>query len=253
MRNNKKDEYLGKRFVNKYGEVVEVIEYFNNKDVTIKFDYGYIRNHVSIGNLNRGMFTSPYTKKYCGVGYLGEGRHKPTINGIKTKAYVSWCGVVERCYGKGSTLNKRGYESKLSEEWHNFQNFAEWFEEHYYEVGNEKMCVDKDLLFKGNTLYSKDTCCIVPNSINTLLQGSEAKRGKYPIGVSYKKDEGFYARCNVNNKCVHIGVYNTPAEAFYAYKKFKEQVIKDKVDSMKDVLPNNVYTALVNYEVEEND
>lgn len=50
MRNNKKDEYLGKRFVNKYGEVVEVIEYFNNKDVTIKFDYGYIRNHVSTRN-----------------------------------------------------------------------------------------------------------------------------------------------------------------------------------------------------------
>ena len=115
------------------------------------------------------------------------------------------------------------------------------------------MCVDKDLLIKGNTLYSEETCCIVPNSINTLLLGSNSVRGKYPIGVSYREGHGFYARCNVEGKCVRIGVYANPDDAFLAYKEFKEKTIQNKVNSMEGILPKNVVEALLAYEVEITD
>lgn len=247
------NNHIGERYINKYGEMAEIIEYINCKDVVIKFEYGYTKP-VQMGNLKRGNFTSPYTKKYYNVGYLGEGEYVATVDGVKTKAYIAWNSMLTRCYDvKNGTLTKRGYRSTICEKWLNFQNFAKWYYEHYYDYNNEKMCVDKDLLIKGNTHYSPNTCCIVPNSINTLLLGSDSVRGEYPIGVSYKKGEGFYARCNVDGKCIHIGTYTSPYEAFLAYKNFKEAHIKEKVENMKDVLPTNVYNALINYKVEEDD
>lgn len=253
MNNNKKEEYMHKKYVNKYGEVAEIIEYNTGKDVTIKYEYGFIQEHIQISNLKNKSFISPYSPTHLGVGYIGEGKYKPTIDGVKTQAYIAWCNMLERCFGKGSTFNKRGYTSMIDEEWYNFQNFAEWYYSHIYTFNDEKMCLDKDLLIKGNTLYSPSTCCIVPNSINTLLLGSDSVRGKYPIGVSYREGHGYYARCNVDNKCIQIGVYSSPDKAFQAYKQFKEQHIKDKATSMKDVLPTNVYDALMRYEVEEDD
>lgn len=250
---NKKDIYLGSTYSNKYGETVEIIEYNNNKDVYIKYGNGYVC-HTQINNLKQGRFSSPYAKKYCGVGFIGEGDYSPTVNGVKTNAYKAWCQMLERCYGNKSTENNVGYKSTVIEEWHCFQNFAKWYEENYYEVKGERMCLDKDILVKNNTLYSPLTSCIVPNSINTLLIKSDKARGQFPIGVSFKKGEGYYARCN--NEFGHtilIGIFDTPKDAFKAYKKFKENTIYLRVKKLAHVLPTNVVDALLSYEVEIDD
>ena len=250
---SKNSQYLGTTYQNKYGDVVEVVQYNNNKDVYIKYENGYI-GHTQMSNLRRGRFSSPYTKKYCGVGFLGEGAYSPTVDGVKTKAYKSWCQMLERCYGNKSTEVRVGYKSTVAREWHNFQNFAQWYSDNYYEVEGERMCLDKDILIKGNKIYSPQTSCIVPNSINTLLIKSDNARGKYPLGVSFREGHGFYARCNDEfGKMFFIGVFNTANEAFYAYKCFKENVIRLKVEQFKDVLPVNVIDALLSYEVEIDD
>lgn len=253
MRVGASDKYLNKTFVNKHGEYATVVSYKSAMSMTIRYENGY-EQEVQGSNLLRGNFKSPYTPTHCGRGYIGEGRHNPSKNGVKTNIYKVWCGILERCYGKKSTLSERGYASTMCDEWLNYQLFADWYEENYYEVGDERMCVDKDILIKGNTLYSPSTCCIVPNSINCLLIGSDAKRGAYPIGVSYKQGEGFYSRCNIaKNKTVYLGTYNTPEEAFLVYKTYKEKTIKERASELRDVLPSNVITALYSYEVEMND
>ena len=47
--------------------------------------------------------------------------------------------------------------------------------------------LDKDILVKGNKVYSPETCCFVPQEINSLLVTSVRSRGDQPIGVSYNK------------------------------------------------------------------
>jgi hypothetical protein len=110
--------------------------------------------------------------KICGVGYLGEGEYKSRENGSKTRAYSMWYSMIRRCYsyrnetGKGESSY---YNCEVCEEWHNFQNFAKWFNENYYEVHGELMTLDKDILVHNNKIYSPQTCLIVPNSINCLF------------------------------------------------------------------------------------
>ena len=47
----------------------------------------------------------------------------------------------------------------------------------------KKMCLDKDILIKGNKIYSQDTCIFVPKAINSLFTNRKRFRGEYPIGV----------------------------------------------------------------------
>ena len=95
-------------------------------------------------------------------------------------------------------------------------------------------------------------CCFVPAEINTLILKSEAIRGEYPIGV-HKRGSRFCGRCKVNNKDRFLGYTDTSEEAFYKYKKFKEQHIKDIANKWKDQIDPRVYEALMKYTVEITD
>ena len=41
---------------------------------------------------------------------------------------------------------------EVDEDWLNFQNFAKWYKENYYEIEGEQMELDKDILYKHNKL-----------------------------------------------------------------------------------------------------
>ena len=120
------------------------------------------------------------------------------------------------------------------------------------------MDLDKDILMKGNKIYSPDTCVFVPKNINTLFTKSNKSRGKYPIGVYFNKDRNkFQVNCNTfyNGKTQqkYLGLYNTIEDAFNAYKQSKEANIKQVADYYKENIPDNLYEAMYNYKVEITD
>ena len=122
------------------------------------------------------------------------------------------------------------------------------------------MCLDKDILNKGNKIYSPDNCIFVPNNINILFVKRDKSRGDYPIGVHYNKyAKKFQAQCSIYNykenktKRKHLGYYNTTEKAFKVYKEFKEQNIKDIADYYKEQIPQKLYNAMYEYEVEIDD
>ena len=116
------------------------------------------------------------------------------------------------------------------------------------------MCLDKDLLHKGNKIYSPETCVFVPQRINTLICNRALDRGNYPIGVTFKKGLNKYnARCNVNNERIDLGVFLTEIEAFNTYKHFKESLIKEMADKYKNKIPKILYDAMYKYEININD
>lgn len=91
-----------------------------------------------------------------------------------------------------------------------------------------------------------------------LFVKNDARRGEYPIGVSYRKDKKKYeARCHINGKKKHLGYYNTVEEAFNAYKMAKEQEIKrianccvSKGFITKD---SRLYNAMMGYQIKIDD
>ena len=250
----------GEENYNKWGSLMRIIEYKNANDILIEFQDEYkIRKSALYKEFKKGNVKNPYDKSVFGVGYIGDGKYKSTENGRVTKAYNIWHNMLMRCY-EPYCINKHiSYKDcTVCEDWLCFQNFCKWYEENYYEIPNEKMHLDKDILVKGNKTYSPETCIFLPQKINNLFIKSDTKRGKYPIGIYWHKaNNKFEAKCSTinkeDNKIIYLGLYDTSEEAFLAYKTFKENYIKQVADEYKDIIPQKLYDALYKYEVEIND
>lgn len=251
---------IGEIQYNNFGSKMEIIDYKKNNDINVYFEeYDWIKYNVAYKEFKNGNIKCPYEPRVCGVGYIGEGKYKSRINGKKTKCYQTWRDMLRRCYDEKAFKKRPTYKDCIVyEEWLNFQNFAEWFEENYYEIEGEIMYLDKDILVKNNKVYSPQTCVFVSNRINVLFTKSEKARGEYPIGVTYyKKYDKFLSSCNViiNNKkySKNLGYYYSIDEAFQVYKKFKENYIKQVADENKNKIPNKLYKAMYEWEVDIDD
>lgn len=234
-----------------YGTPMKIVEYKDNKHVTIEFQDQYkVRKQCYYLDFKKGLVSNPYDKSVRGMACIGN------INTKKhSKAYEVWKFILARCYPKTINLHNQSYQvCTVADEWLCFENFCYWYEQHYYCAFNEKMCVDKDILIKGNKIYSSDTCLIVPYTINMLFAKRKGCRGEFPIGVSFNQSEQkYHACCSVEGKSTSLGTYNTPEEAFNAYKTFKEQYIKKVADKYKEQIPKKLYDALYAYIVEITD
>lgn len=117
------------------------------------------------------------------------------------------------------------------------------------------MQLDKDILIKGNKIYSPDTCVFVSGAINKLFVNRALCRGDLPVGVRRVRGSCKYAaRCSFGNGSMkHLGVFNTPEEAFCVYKKAKENHIKNTAIKYRDKIPEKLYYAMCNYKVEITD
>lgn len=215
-------------------------------------EYNWTFKHIAYNNFRTGKIKCPYEPRVCGIGYIGEGNYN---SDNKPESYKHWQHMLRRCYDSKYKFTYPTYENvTVCNEWHNFQNFTKWFDENYYEIPECRMELDKDILYKGNNIYSPDTCVFAPQRINTLFVKCDKNRGSLPIGVSYRKDKDKYmSKCRYNGKRVTLGYYDTPVEAFYAYKYFKECVIKYTADTYINYIPTKLYNALYNYEVEITD
>jgi hypothetical protein len=174
---------------------------------------------------------------------------------IDVKLYKKWLGMKIRCSPKNWELNKyKSYEGcSCFEDWNIYENFKKWalLTENGYILGYH---LDKDILFKGNKVYSPSTCCFVPQEINNLLTNCRRARGKYPIGVAKNRNMfDVHLCCYGVNSC--IGTYDTPIKAFNAYKTAKEKYIKElaKKYFQEGKITEKVYNALMKYEVEITD
>ena len=202
----------------------------------------------------KGQIKNPMSPNVYGVGYFGIGEFKSKDeNGKTTKCYETWQGMHERCYDSKCQEKHPTYKGcKVCKEWNNYQEFAKWDNENYYEVGDERMELDKDILCKGNKVYSPETCVYVPQRINKLFVKSNKIRGEYPIGVC-KHGNKFRATLRKDNGNIQLGHFDTPEEAFFAYKTAKEEYIKEVAEEYKGKIDNRLYEALMNYEVEITD
>lgn len=247
---------LNEETINSAGSVMKITKYNKATDIEVYFpEYNWTVKHVEYSKFKKGQIKCPYEPRIYNIAYLGEGLYKAYENGIITKEYRIWKNMLMRCYDDKYLKKFPAYKDcTVCDEWLNFQNFAKWLNENYYTVNKETMCLDKDILIKENKVYSPDTCLIVPERINLLFVNNKIKRGKYPIGVAYtERNKKYQAKCSIGKCQKFLGYYNTPEEAFQAYKNYKENHIKQIADQYKDLIPEILYNAMYEYEVEWED
>lgn len=193
-----------------------------------------------------------------GIGTKGN-NYPSSKQGKKIKEYSLWVDMLLRCTEKYQTKRPSYVATICSENFKSYSYFYEWCQEQKgfgnTDENERYWQLDKDILIKGNKLYSEDTCVFVPSRINTLLIKSNSVRGEYPLGVCWHKNRNqFVSSCSGTDRVKnHLGLFSTPEEAFQAYKLFKEEYIKMVAEEYKSQLDTRTYEALMNYTVEITD
>lgn len=193
-----------------------------------------------------------------GVGFA-IGKYPATIDGTKTKEYETWRGMLKRCYEQAYQEKEPTYSGcEVCKEWHCYETFYEWIiqQENYnkWKNGGRNWCIDKDISIKGNKIYSPSTCFLVPKNVNGLFTNRKLHRGELPVGVRHhKKNHNYGATCMnpFTGKFHHIGSYLTIQEAFNAYKKYKENIIKlvAKKEYENGNITERCYNSMLKYEI----
>ena len=229
----------------------KISEYFNkNKVDIIILDSGVVLHDKTISDIRRKRLKNPFSPTVYEKGFLGNIKKTNISN---KKEYHVWIKMLQRCYDEEFHKKQPSYIGcSVAEEWHNFQNFAHWFEENYNNVVMQTWHLDKDILIKGNKIYSPETCCFVPHEINCLFTKRQNKRGDCPVGVA-KNNKGYTPSVVKNNLRIYLGYFKTPEEAFQTYKRAKEEYIKEVADRWKEQIDLRVYEAMYNYQIEITD
>ena len=232
----------------------KILKYNDSRNVEILFLKTGYETLVRLDHIKSGKVKDPYSLSVCGVGIVGT-KYQISEYGRNTKEYVLWKSMLERCYSDCSKKRYPTYEyCKVSENFKYYEYFYEWCNK---QIGfnNEGWHLDKDLLVKGNKVYSESTCVFLPAEINSLLTKSDNIRGKHPIGVSWnKRGEVFVAKVKKSKgKSEYLGCFKTEIEAFDAYKQAKESFVKEQANKWKGKIDDRAYEALMNYEVDIDD
>jgi hypothetical protein len=248
----KVSDRIGQIGKNNFGSKIIITKYNNTKDIDIYFpDTNYTAYNREYKDFMKGRVSSLYDKTILGVGCFGVGEYKSALNSKATNQYRCWINMLHRCYDNKLYKTHPTYINCIvCDKWLNFQNFAKWYDNNYYEIDGEEMCLDKDILLKGNKIYSPETCVFAPIRINGLFKTNNV--GDLPPGISaYFKKYRVY--CYANDSNTYLGAFETVEESFKVYKDYKENIIKLLADKYRDKIPQKLYDAMYKYEVEITD
>ncbi len=248
-----REKYEGKVFnTNNYGSLI-VEKYLGYRNVHVRFiETGY-QTSVCLNNMLKGEVKDKGKATVEGFGTLS------TAIITEPRVYMLWNNMLKRCYGQQQQdINPTYVGCTVSDNFRQLPYFQDWCHnqigfDHFDENG-KPFALDKDILVKGNKVYSEDSCVFVPREMNSLLLTRSRFRGSLPLGVSFLNDRKKYrARCSLGGNNKTIGYYNTEEDAFYAYKQVKERYIKEVAYKWKGTVDNRVYESLMNWEVSIDD
>ena len=251
---NKKvaEKYLGRTYPTKlYGDAT-VVGYEGANRVLIMFADGST-NYCRSGDLKNGEVINPMQPTRSGLGFFGIGPHKHSLNRKVSREYKHWGSMYQRCYDEKFQKKSHTYTGcSVDPQWYNFQEFAEW---HHWQKGSERdgWHLDKDIIKKGNRVYSPEFCVLVPSEVNNLLQTNKLSRGDLPIGVTFAQNGKFRAQWQENGIQQYSLVHTDVVTCFSIYKENKERVVKEVANKWAGQIDERVYLTLMAYEVNIND
>lgn len=254
-RPNKQEQRFGEEKLNNQGCLMKIARYNDANDIVVEFQDEYkAMVHASYGNFLTGDIKNPYYPSVYGVGIIGD-KYPSRVNKKSIKEYAIWHNMLQRCYDNDIIQKRPTYKDVVCcKEWLLYENFYEWLhsQENFEQwLNGGRWCLDKDILVKGNKIYSPETCCLVPIGVNSLFTKRDLHRGDLPIGIQ-RVLKKYRASFNTINGHTNFPVRSTINEAFEDYKEHKEETIKQvaQEEYIKGNITKRCYEAMMNYEVE---
>ena len=232
----------------------KILKYNDTANVEIQFLKTGFETTVRLGDIKSGKVKDKYLPSVCGVGIVGI-KYPISEGGAQIKEYTLWNSMLKRCYSDCSKKKRPTYEGcKVSDKFKSYEYFYEWC---HKQIGfnSKDWQLDKDLLVKGNKIYSEGSCVFLPKEINSMLTKCTALRGKHLIGAYWSKTHKAFAAqvSKSKGRREHLGFFKTELEAYNAYKTAKELFIKEQANKWKGEIDGRAYEALMNYQVEITD
>lgn len=187
-------------------------------------------------------------RKVYGVG-VNDFPTNTNVDGKDIWEYKRWIEMLRRGYDVAYKEKNPTYKDVYVEDHlHSFTNFYNHIKT-MIGYGVDGYELDKDLLFKDNKCYSRDTIVFVPKEINSFLVNVKGS-GELPVGVSLcvlAEKTRYKARIRKGDKREYLGLYDTPEQAYQAYKAEKESYAKVLAEKWKGKIDERAYNALINY------
>lgn len=253
-----KDNRLEEENYNNQGCLMKIVIYNNALDIVVEFQDSYKeRVSTNYDNFLNGKVKNQYYPSVFGVGMIGS-EYPSKVNGKMTKEYTTWRNMLMRCFDVKYKEAHPAYKNvTCCDEWLLFENFYEWLhsQENFDKWFDGKYwALDKDIIIKGNKIYSPNVCCLVPANVNVLF--TQKPKRNLPVGI-YKNGNGYTARCDnlLIGKTEKLGTHQTVENAFNAYKIYKEDLIKEiaKIEYSNGNIIESCYKSMMLYVVEIND
>lgn len=252
-------QYTGCIFKMCNGSYAKIIEYIDKFHVRIIFlDDTHYSTIANLDNIKAGNVKNPYIINSIG-GYYGEGDY---IINRDPKPGKAWDAMMRRAYMHIPRANKTEdsyINTTVCEEWLCLQTFAKWYIDYRSKINPKYwnvLEIDKDILQWNQEykIYSPQTCCLVPHNLNVVLVGmhtENTRNSNLPIGVVSTKYGRYTAYVSNFGSRYSVGTYNTPEEAFEAYKKAKKDVIiKIALEYYQDGgILEDIYNKILNLEI----
>jgi hypothetical protein len=155
------------------------------------------------------------------------------VNGVRyiCPFYLRWKSMLSRCYKNDGGYKRRTYlNCTVCDEWLTFSNFKKWMETQDWQ-GKE---IDKDLISKGNRIYSPEFCVFVDRLTNSFIVNSEKSDS---IGAAIcKKTHKFQVRCRnpFSGEREWLGLYHSANQAHEVWRNRKHEFACMLADMQSD-------------------
>lgn len=166
-----------------------------------------------------------------------------------TKAKTLHIAIAARCDPRNwETLFPTYKGCTMSDEFKDFQQFAEWYAQQVgYGVAGYQ--IDKDFLSGESLQYNRNTCVLIPRNLNVFLTFN--KKGNMYPGVTSSGNR-YRASLSIDGVSVQLGAFDTKEEAYNAYCQAKEAHARkwaDRLDGTGQV-DSKVIAALRTWKVD---
>jgi len=143
--------------------------------------------------------------------------------------YRRWTDIIHRCT---NPIKYHQYiDCTIHPDWLLFSNFRKWMMRQEW----EGRYLDKDIIIKGNKVYSESACAFVLSSTNNLVLDSKSVRGDYLLGVSFCKRTRKYQSCvSIKGRNTALGRFTTEVEAHNAWRLVKSKQLYDAANNEVD-------------------
>ena len=178
----------------------------------------FIKEVASVHSLNQRNYVQG-----VGVNDSWYKTNKKVEGVVKTcPVYKRWGSMLYRCYSEKYHARFPTYKDcTVCDEWLLFSNFSCWYEENYVAGWD----LDKDIISKGNKVYSPEQCLFVPPCVNYLLVNSNTYKGKQVSGVTREKGGRYKAQVSSKEGKRYLGVFEDIGDAHNAYVSGKNEEI----------------------------